>query len=251
MEGDRGSFKMHRPACCDHVRLSRSLQRLVHLQVAGKGCRILAACTTRLESRCGIWSGVHRSGCVPMQLRAVRVPRQGPDDADMSMTACLQQGDPLFVQPLSELFAGMTEAVESTTGSHHQPGSYGCQKVRLEGTVRTVVRRQQDVGLYVLIAGQQVAQGGRIGITGKQSQTVPVPDKTQDQGGAVALPEIGARYRPGRMQHMQGKPVFRITQLQDVSGMEGDGVPILQGGLPDMPHLAAARLAVMQQECLG
>ena len=50
----------------------------------------LAACTTRLESRCGIWSGVHRSGGVPVQLRAVRVPRQRPDDADMSMTACLQ-----------------------------------------------------------------------------------------------------------------------------------------------------------------
>lgn len=170
---------MHRPACCDHVRLSR---RWRTREVA-----TLAACTTRLESRCGIWSGVHRSGGVPMQLRAVRVLRQGPDDADMSMTACLQQGDPLFVQPLSELFAGMTEAVESTAGSHHQPGSYGCQKVRLEGTVRAVVRRQQDIGLHVLTAGQQVAQGGRIGITGKQGQTVPVPDKAQDQGGPAAL----------------------------------------------------------------
>ena len=114
-----------------------------------------------------------------------------------------------------------------------------------------MVRRQQDVSLHVLTAGQQMAQGGPIGITGKKGQAVPVPDKAQDQGGTVALPEIGARYRPRRMQHMQGKPVFRIAQLQDVSGMEGDGVPILQGGLPDMPHLAAARLAVMQQERLG
>lgn len=90
MESDRGSFKMHRPACCDHVRLSRSLQRLVHLQVAGKGCRILAACTATLGSLCGIWSGVQRSGGVPVQLRDVHVPQQRPDDADMSMTACLQ-----------------------------------------------------------------------------------------------------------------------------------------------------------------
>ena len=132
MEGDRGSFKMHRPACCDHVRLSRSQQRLVHPQVADKGSSDPCGMHDKAGKSLRLWSGVHRSGCVPMQLRAVRVPRQGPDDADMSMSACLQQGDPLFFKPLSELFAGVAEAVERTAGSHHQPGPYGCQKVRLE-----------------------------------------------------------------------------------------------------------------------
>lgn len=172
-------------------------------------------------------SGPHLPGGVPVQLRAIRVSWQGPDHADMSVTARLQQGYPLFFQPLPELLPGMAETVEGTAGGHYQPGPYSCQEVRQERTVRAVVWCQQDVGLHVLSAGQQVAQGGPIGITGQKGQAVSVPDQAQDQGCAVALPGTGTRDWPGRMQDMQGEPLFGSAQLQDVSGMEGAAVPPL------------------------
>lgn len=108
------------------------------------------------------------------------------------MTACLQQGYPLFFQPLPEAFPGMAKAVEGAAGGHHQPRPHRCQKGRQEGAVRTVMRRQQDIGLHLLTAGQQMPQGGHIGIARKKGQAVAVPDQTQDQGGAVALPQARA-----------------------------------------------------------
>ena len=45
----------------------------------------------------------------------------------MPVAACLQQGDLLFFQPLSELFSGMAEAVEGAAGGHHQPGAHSRQ----------------------------------------------------------------------------------------------------------------------------
>ena len=120
----------------------------------------------------------------------------------MPVAACLQQGDMLFFQPLSELFSGMAEAVEGAAGGHHQPGTHSRQEFRQKRTVRAVVRCQQDIGLHVPAAGQQVAQGGPVGITGEKGQAVPIVDQAQDQGCTVALPDIGARGWPGRMQNM-------------------------------------------------
>ena len=139
----------------------------------------------------------------------------------MPVAACLQQGDMLFFQPLSELFPGMAEAVEGAAGGHHQPGAHSRQEFRQKRTVRAVVRCQQDIGLHVPATGQQVAQGGPVGITGEKGQAVPIVDQAQDQGGTVAFPDIGARGWPGRMQHMQSQPVFGIAQLQGISGMGG------------------------------
>ena len=48
----------------------------------------------------------------------------------MPVAACLQQGDMLFFQPLSELFSGMAEAVEGAAGGHHQPGTHSRQEFR-------------------------------------------------------------------------------------------------------------------------
>ena len=64
------------------------------------------------------------------------------------------------------------------------------------------MRCQQDIGLHVPAAGQQVAQGGPVGITGEKGQAVPIVDQAQDQGCTVAFPDIGARGWPGRMQDM-------------------------------------------------
>ena len=89
----------------------------------------------------------------------------------MPVAACLQQGDMLFFQPLSELFSGMAEAVEGAAGGHHQPGTHSRQEFRQKRAVRAVVRCQQDIGLHVLAAGQQVAPSAS---PGKRARPCPL-----------------------------------------------------------------------------
>ena len=134
----------------------------------------------------------------------------------MPVAACLQQGDMLFFQPLSELFPGWPKRLKAPQEATTSRGAHSRQEFRQKKNCPS--RGAVPAGHRPARPGrcQQVAQGGPVGITGEKGQAVPIVDQAQDQGGTVAFPDIGARAGRGgcstcRASPSSGSPSCRVS----------------------------------------
>ena len=124
------------------------------------------------------------------------------------------------------------------------------RKAGRKGAVRTVMRRQQNIGLHLLTAGQQMPQGGHIGIARKGAR--PWPFRTRRRiGRRCCPPRHGLPGPAGAGAAHAGQGPRRDSPAAGCPRHGGRRFSVFAGWPARCPHLAAARLAVVQQACPG